>query len=179
MQTNAKQLPTRILAIGKGQYHINYAVQQGFDEQGNDDFNYITAHVNGEPTYDLLVKSIIADKYTVDDELAVINNYNCDKDVQQYVDYLQFRELAKWIAIEDRLLTHDEVGAYNASLKKIRVTIPLSKVVEGGAYAQLADMLLKTRVIHTTINNTIVVYLSHIEPEHLSILQSDADVIID
>lgn len=116
MQTNAKQLPTRILAIGKGQHHINYAVSQGKDEQGNDDFNYQTAHVNGEPTYDLLVKSIIADKYTVDDEIALINNYNANLSVQEYEDYQRFRQLAKYIAATDKLLTAEEVDNYNSSI---------------------------------------------------------------
>ena len=179
MTTNAKQLPTRILAIGNGQHHINYAVSVSKDDQGNDDFNYQTAHVNGEPTYDLLVKSIIADKYTVDDEIALINNFNSDKDVQDYVEYQQFRELAKWVAREDRLLTADECEEYNQSIKKIKVTIPLAKVMQGGIYADLADMLIKTRAIHTTIDTNVIVYLSYLLPEHRTILEADIDVTIE
>ena len=179
MKTNAKQLPQRILAIGNMQHHINYSVTTGVDEDGNPDYNYETAHVNGEPTYDLLVKSIIADKYSESKEIALLNNYNADKNVQEYVDYQQFRELAKWIASEDRLLTVDEVDLYNQSLKKIKVTLPISKVVVGGVYANLSDLLLKTRAVHTTIGNNIVVYLSYILPEHLAIFEADNAVTIE
>lgn len=179
MKTNAKQLPQRIIAIGNGQHHINYAVTTGVDGDGNPDYNYETAHVNGEPTYDLLVKSIIADKYSESKEIALLNNYNADKDVQEYVEYQQFRELAKWIASEDRLLTADEVDSHYQSLKKIKVTIPIAKVVAGGIYANLADLLLKTRVIHTTINDKVVVYLSYILPDHLAIFEADEEVIVE
>ena len=178
MQTNAKQLPVRILPIGKGQYHINYSVSQGIDEEGNPDYNYETAHINGEPTYDLIVKSIIADKYSVADEIALINNFNSDKDVQEYIDYQQFRELVKWIAGEDRLLTADEVEQYNQSIKKIKVTLPLAKVMQGGIYADLADMLIKTRAIHTTIDDKVVVYLSYLLDAHRAIFEADKDVTI-
>lgn len=179
MKTNSKHLPTRILSIGRGQHHINYALIIGVDVDGNPDYNYETALINGDATHDMIVRSIISDKYTTDDEIALINNYNTDKNVEEYVQYQQFRELAKFIADSETLLTAEEVEAQAEALKKIKVTIPLEKVVEGGIYAGLADMLLKTRAVHTTVGANVVVYLSYLLPEHEAILQSDPDVTIE
>ena len=179
MKTNSKHLPQRILAIGRMQHHINYALTVGVDEDGNTDYNYETALINGDATHDMIVQSIIADKYSFEAELALINNFNMDKQVDEYMSYMQFRQLAKWIAEEERLLTAEEVETHNATLKKIKITIPLSKVVDGGVYAPLADMLIKTKAIHTTIVDKVVVYLSYLLPEHRALLEADPDVLIE
>jgi len=38
---------------------------------------------------------------------------------------------------------------------------------------------MKTRAIHTTINDKVVVYLSYILPEHRAIFDADVDVTIE
>ena len=160
MKTHSKNLPARILYIGRQQHHINYGLSTSINEDGTTDYNYETALINGDATHDMIVQSIIADKYSFEAELALINNYNTDKQVDEYMQYMQFRLLAKWIAEQPQLLTADEVEAHNTTLKKIKVTIPLAKVVDGGIYAPLADMLIKTKAIHTTIVDKVVVYLA-------------------
>lgn len=179
MESQSKNLPTRILYIGRMQHHVNYGLYTTISDDGTTDFHYETALINGDATHDMIVQSIIADKYSFEAEIALINNFNTDKQVDEYMQYQQFRQLAKWIAEQPQLLTAEEVEAQNVALKKIKVTIPLSKVVDGGIYAPLADMLIKTKAIHTTIVDKVVVYLAYLLPEHRAILEADPDVIIE
>lgn len=179
MKSQSKQQPERIAYIGRMQHHINFGLSTSTAEDGSIDYNYETALINGDATHDMIVRSVIADKYTTDDEIALINNFNTDKEVEEYVQYQQLRELAKFIADSETLLTAEEVEAQIEILKRIKITIPLAKVVEGGIYAGLADMLLKTRVIHTTAGANVIVYLSHLLPEHRAILEADPDVTIE
>lgn len=179
MRTNSKSLPQRLLDLGNGKYHINYNVVQSEDENGDPEFNYDTATINGEPTYDNIVIGIISEKYSTFQEAALINNYNEDSNTDEYVDYLQYRELAKHIASQENLLTSEQIDEFKDSIKKIKVTIPIVKVLTGNIYADLADMLLKKRAIYSATDTHVKVYLSYLLPEHRAILEADEEVTIE
>jgi hypothetical protein len=183
MKTQSNNIPKLIFDLGNGNSHFNYGIEQitNSDPMGVNTIGYQfnSVEVAGQVTTDTIIEAIIKDKYSFQSEIAIINNYNSDKNVDEYMQYQQFRELAKWIAKQSNLLTAQEIETQNATLKKIKITTPLAKLVDGGIYAQLADMLIKTKAIHTTVNDTVVVYLAYILPEHLAILQKDSQVKIE
>lgn len=179
MKANAKFLPPRLLDLGNGQYHFNHSVEVLTDESNQPDYHYDAVLVNGEPTYNLLVTSIIADRYSTAQELALINNFNADKDVQEYVDYQRYRELAKALALTDALTYKSQVAELRATTAKIKVTLPINKVVAGGVYAGLADLLMKKKAIFASTGTHVSVWLSYLLPEHSAILSADPEVTIE
>ncbi|KAF0203147.1 MAG: hypothetical protein FD170_1419 [Bacteroidetes bacterium] len=179
MRTNAKFLPPRLLDLGNGQYHFNHSVEVQADENGQPDYYYESVLVNGEPTYNLLVTSMIADRYSTAQELALINNFNADKEVQAYVDYQRYRELSKLIALSPALLLKAEVDALNVGITKIKITLPLAKVVAGGVYASLADLLMKKKAIFASTDTHVTVWVSYLLEQHQAILAADPEVTIE
>lgn len=108
MKTNSKQLPKRVIDLGNGQHHINFNVVESVDENGGLNFDYDTALVNGEPNYENIVASIIADKYRLSDELAMVNNFLAGQDIEEYNQYQHYRRKAKAVAAADHLITTSE-----------------------------------------------------------------------
>lgn len=179
MKANAKFLPPRLLDLGNGQYHFNHSVEVLTDENNQPDYHYDAVLVNGEPTYNLLVTSIIADRYSTAQELALINNFNADKDVQDYVDYQRYRELSKLIAASEELLSKQDVDALNASTAKIKITLPIEKVLAGGTYASLADLLMKKKAVFASSDTHVTVWVSYLLEQHHALLSADPDVTIE
>lgn len=111
MKTNSKRAPERLLDLGNGQHHINYNVTEGVDENGEPDFNYDTAVVNGEPNYNNTVAAILADRYSLPDEMAMINNFLAGEDIEEYQEYQHYRRRAKAVAGADTLMTAEDYEA--------------------------------------------------------------------
>lgn len=111
MRTNSKSLPQRLLDLGNGKYHINYNVVQSEDENGDPEFNYDTAVVNGEPNYNNTVAAILADRYSLPDEMAMINNFLAGEDIEEYQEYQHYRRRAKAVAGADTLMTAEDYEA--------------------------------------------------------------------
>lgn len=179
MKAHSKQLPERIEQLGNGRHNINYAVETTTDEQGNPDYVYDYATINGEPTYEEIVEAIIRDKYTASQETAIINNFNEDSNTQEYIDYLRHRDAAKFVAQTESLIMKEQFDTFLLSVTKIKVIIPIAKVLTGGAYASLADMMLKKRAIYSATDTHVTVWLSYLLPEHRTILEADPEVTIE
>jgi len=61
-------------------------------------FEFDTVKVSEEPTRDELINALIRDKYTLSQEFALINNFNMNKDVEEYEAFQTFRAECKGIA---------------------------------------------------------------------------------
>lgn len=61
-------------------------------------FEFDTVKVSEEPTRDELINALIRDKYTLSQEFALINNFNMNKDVEEYESFQTFRAECKGIA---------------------------------------------------------------------------------
>ena len=61
-------------------------------------FEFDTVKVSEEPTRDELINALIRDKYTLSQEFALINNFNMNKDVEEYEAFQVFRINCKGIA---------------------------------------------------------------------------------
>lgn len=61
-------------------------------------FEFDTVKVSEEPTRDELINALIRDKYTLCQEFALINNFNMNKDVEEYEAFQVFRIDCKGIA---------------------------------------------------------------------------------
>jgi hypothetical protein len=179
MRTNAKHPPLRLLDLGNGQYHFNHSLASLTDENGQPDYYYESVLVNGEPTYNLLVTSMIADRYSTAQELALINNFNADKDVQAYVDYQRYRELCKLVATSPALLLKAEVDALYSATGKIKITLPIVKVLAGGIYAGLADLLMKKKAIFASSDTHVTAWVSYLLEQHQALLAADPEVTIE
>ena len=89
MRTNSNVRPMAIMPLGDGTYHFNYNIEEVIDEEGNKSFNCDTIHVR-DISYDNLVSKMIAEKYTVDKELALHRQREIKTDeFQEYFDYCE------------------------------------------------------------------------------------------
>jgi len=61
-------------------------------------FEFDTVKVSEEPTRDELINALIRDKYTLSQEFALINNFNMNKDVEEYEAFQAYRDECKGIA---------------------------------------------------------------------------------
>ena len=63
-------------------------------------YEYDQVKVSEEPTRDEVVNALIRDKYTLSQEFALINNFNSDKDLEEYEAFQVYRATCKVIADE-------------------------------------------------------------------------------
>ena len=103
------QKPLTFEDLGDGRYYYNFHVvetEKKDPETGEvtPSFDYDQVVIVGKPTYHKVVAAVIRDKYSVDDELALINNYNESlkaktkgnpESVKEYEEYLVFRTETK------------------------------------------------------------------------------------
>ena len=61
-------------------------------------FEFDTVKVSEEPTRDELIDALIRSKYSLSQEFALINNFNADKDTEEYESFQVFRIDCKGIA---------------------------------------------------------------------------------
>ena len=74
------QRPSPFINLGNGRYHYNFNVEESTrtSESGEEipNFDYDTVEIVGIPNYSKTVSAVIRNKYTLDKEIALINNYN-------------------------------------------------------------------------------------------------------
>ena len=61
-------------------------------------FEFDTVKVSEEPTRDEVIDALIRSKYSLSQEFALINNFNADKDIEEYEAFQVFRIDCKGIA---------------------------------------------------------------------------------
>jgi hypothetical protein len=61
-------------------------------------YEYDIVKVSEEPTRDEVIDALIRDKYTLSQEFALINNFNDEKDLEEYEAFQAFRAECKGIA---------------------------------------------------------------------------------
>ena len=61
-------------------------------------FEFDTVKVSEEPTRDEVIDALIRSKYSLSQEFALINNFNADKDIEEYEAFQTFRAECKGIA---------------------------------------------------------------------------------
>ncbi|MFZ4705420.1 MAG: hypothetical protein ACOYMF_05370 [Bacteroidales bacterium] len=122
MKSNSDIQPKAFLYLGVGKYHVNFGVEQvtvpNPDLSTRQAFSYDSVEVYGEPVnaagdakpeYDVIIAGIIADRYSIADELALINNFLADDSVDEYQAYQKWRRVAKHIANSATLTTKAEL----------------------------------------------------------------------
>ena len=109
------QKPLTFHDLGDGTYHYNYNVKSVIEKDPQTQtetptFKYDQVIIHGTPTYNKIVAAVIRDKYTIDKELSLINNYNlyqqdaAKQDVKaltEYKTYLAERESIKEFGKKD------------------------------------------------------------------------------
>ncbi|MEI7735812.1 MAG: hypothetical protein WCI49_10105 [Ferruginibacter sp.] len=115
MITNANNQPEIILPLGNGNYHVNFGIEQvtitnplGDSTTG---YKYNSVEISGSPDYGKIISAIVADKYPFASEIALINNFNQDKDLAEYDEYQRWRRVAKYVAASATLTTVQELDA--------------------------------------------------------------------
>lgn len=97
------QRPSILEDLGNGTAHYNYNVveTEKVNEEGvsTPSYDYDQVVIHGTPTYSKIVSAVIREKYTIDKELSLLNNYNRylsaaeaeknPKHQQEYMDYIQ------------------------------------------------------------------------------------------
>lgn len=97
MRTNSNVRPMAIMPLGDGTYHFNYNIEEVIDEEGNKSFNCDTVHV-ANIDYSTIVSSMIAQEYSIDEELAI--NRQRDVKADKFNEYFVYCEECKSIARE-------------------------------------------------------------------------------
>jgi hypothetical protein len=103
MKSNSDNIPNRFTeSNGKVQfaYNITEVELTGLDEEPRTAYNYDYVEVEKGYTRSTLIDALIESRYSKADEIAIINNFNIDKDVAEYTDYQAFRAECKAIVDE-------------------------------------------------------------------------------
>ena len=93
MRTNSDVRPKQIYPLGDGTYHFNYNIEELFaeNEEGEEIKSFVcdTIHVR-DISYDNLVSKMIAEKYSIDKELALHRQREVKtEEFQEYFDYCE------------------------------------------------------------------------------------------
>jgi len=181
MKSNSNSQPDILLNLGNGNYHVNYCLE-AVEAEGVITYNYNTVEVSGVPDYGKIITALIREKYSLDAELAVMNAFSEGEKVDEYIEFQNWRSMAKWIAeniINGAIVTKADFEEHFATMNSIIIIMPVELLLTGGRYEALANDMLKKKV-HWQLqeDGTAKAYLGYILPEHLAILQSDPQVII-
>lgn len=87
--------PGNYIDLGKRGF-FNYNIQQVTNE---DETYYTYDYVEVEKfDRDLIIRALIKLQYSLDDEIALINNYNAGTGIVEYTNYQDYRDTVKAIA---------------------------------------------------------------------------------
>jgi hypothetical protein len=181
MKSNSNSQPEIILNLGNGNFHVNYCLD-AIETEGVISYNYNTVEISGIPDYGKIITAIIREMYSLDAELAVMNAFSEGEKVDEYINFQNWRSMAKWIAeniINGAIVTKADFDDHYDTMSSIIITMPVVLLLTGGRYETLANDMLKKKVPwQLQEDGTAKAYLGYILPEHLAILQSDPEVTI-
>lgn len=98
MKSNSNTRPERFIDLG-GRYLFNFNIIESVTESGGTSYDCECVEIKSA-TKDEIVKAIIHDRYSIDDEIALVNNYNAGLHIDEYNAYQDYRTEAKRIANE-------------------------------------------------------------------------------
>jgi hypothetical protein len=100
MIAQSDQVPERFVRSG-GKTQFNYNIRQVTVEDLEGitrmSYEYDYVEIEGEVTRSKLIDAVISAKYSKDAEIAMINNFLINKDVDEYKAYQSFRAEVKKI----------------------------------------------------------------------------------
>jgi len=86
-------------------------------------YTYEEVIVDKLPSYDKIVSSIIRERYTIDEELALINNHLLGSTPSEAVEYQNFQDwralakaVGKVVVYGKETLDKEEIGIYNRTM---------------------------------------------------------------
>jgi len=148
--------PQALEAVGNGNYLYRWDIQEEeiqseIMQEGSDEpmetvsrvqYSCCEATIIGAPTYDKCVEAVIRDKYTAEQEMALVNKYNSylnsvtidSAGVEEYNDYLKYIFNAKMVVKRDLELEE----AINLARERV-----LSKISEYDKSSEVNGFLLK------------------------------------
>ena len=92
MKSQSNTLPQSIERL-QGRILINFDIKEV-----DGIFEYEQVKVSEGASREEIIDSVIRSRYSVSDEFALINNFNQGKDSEQYLEFQNFRKIAKEIA---------------------------------------------------------------------------------
>ncbi|GAE83346.1 hypothetical protein [Bacteroides reticulotermitis] len=98
MKTESNMKPIPILDLGNGKYHINYNVVEVEREEIGVIFEYNTVLIEGLPTYERVIESLIRERYGISDELAIQRQRDIKTD--EFAEYCEYADSCKELARE-------------------------------------------------------------------------------
>jgi hypothetical protein len=180
MKGNCNYQPNGIIEYGKtGTGQVLFNIERNDRDVDGDihenwDFDY--AEIKSFRRDDI-VSAVIRSRYTQDQAEAVLANFNHGHDVELFMRFQNFRDLAKAVA-DGRHLKNELQEFYDRKI--IRITMPFSDTLQGGKWEALADYALKAKNNFTVdvLNNVAHVYVSWLLPDHAVALGADPEVTI-
>ncbi len=99
MKARSVTSPSVVEFLGN-RYRLNYNIEQVLDSENNEVFEWDFIEVH-DFKKGVVVAELIRQRYSLDDEIALINNYNLNSALyeQEYQEYQDYRNECKSIAI--------------------------------------------------------------------------------
>ena len=182
MKATATEQPGTFFRYGNTQAgQVPFNIRQG--TQTNPDENVQNQHWEydyvevAENTRNEIISAVIRSKYPQNAAEALLANFQKGEKIVEFMQFQNFRDLAKAVAAGKRQATELE-EFYNR--KVIEITLPFNETLAGGKYAALADYALKAKnfSVADVQNNIARVYVSWLLPQHSQLLANDTAVTI-
>jgi hypothetical protein len=180
MKATATQKPEPFLRYGHtraGQVTFNVQqTEQPDPEDTNERWEYDYVEVP-ENQRNKIITAIIRSKYNQDSVEALMANFQKGEKMVAFMQFQNFRDLAKAVASGQHLATELE-EFYNRKVYEIE--LPFNETLAGGKYAALADYALKAKnfSVADVPNKIARVYVSWLLPDHSQLLANDPAVTI-
>lgn len=96
MKANSNTPPDSFIDLG-GRGLFNYNITTRVTEEGETEYIYDSIKIEEPFSRDAIIRALIKERYSIDDEVALINNYNSGTGQIEYDEYQNYRTQVKTI----------------------------------------------------------------------------------
>ena len=164
MKAYSNREPQSFEKMSKTQWAYNWNTQKeeivyhnpDGEDFKQDQYSYDTVLINGALTYEKCIEAVIRERYTSDEEIAVINKYNSYMNgltddasvVSEYRDYLKFINETKSRVASDMELEPKPSNAVNSEVKISDISKVIAMFANSSVFSMTDEQSLSVKTIY-------------------------------
>ena len=99
MRSSSNDKPPILQDLGDGSWYYNYDIKEVEGDEDRTYYEYETIHFMGNPSYELIVSTLIRCRYSIDEELSILRQR--DSKIERFTEYNLFCEDVKKMVKQD------------------------------------------------------------------------------